>query len=304
MKFRVNTCVCGALESTFAFAVADWNFGNTSETADMRRCITCGSLFPDRFPKADALPAAYEAYYTSPRQRTGLRRWRRRLLDVVVGSAAVNRSMPATTRSLLDYGCGSGEFLHAIQNRHPDVVVSGTDVTLPGPRELLPYEWVDLDTIRHHDCQYDWITLSHVVEHLDDPYRAIGDIARVVAPGGGVWIATPNADSFLFRTLRGRARDADFPRHRQIYSRRGLTMLLEAAGFSVTYQSAPRINSLMNLATGLGNLQSSPVEFDAEPKPSRVHAVVQTISRLVSGRSCRDQDEPELIAIARPIERP
>lgn len=304
MKFCANSCACGASKSTAMFPIADWNFGNTTETGEMRRCSRCGSLFPDRFPDAETLPVAYESYYTVPRQRSGWRRWRRRILDAFIGDAYLSRDTPASARSLLDYGCGSGEFLETMRKRHSGIAVAGTDVTLPGPIERLPFEWVALDAIGEGDRRYDWITLSHVIEHVNDPHQTIAALARSIAPGGALWISTPNADSFLFGALRGRARDADFPRHRQIYSRRGLTLLLETAGLSVTFQPAPWINSILNLATGLANLRQPPEGLDADPVPSWYRAVLRTVGHQLSSSSSQDRVTPELVAIARVVKKP
>lgn len=41
------------------------------------------------------------------------------------------------------------------------------------------------------------VIIKHIVEHLPDPARAIGEISRVLEPNGVLILATPNLDSLL-----------------------------------------------------------------------------------------------------------
>ena len=52
--------------------------------------------------------------------------------------------------------------------------------------------------------RYDVVVLSNVLEHFLDPKAALADIARILRPGGELWISCPNARSWL-RALCGRA---------------------------------------------------------------------------------------------------
>ena len=83
-------------------------------------------------------------------------------------------------------------------------------------------------------------------------------LARLVgllAPDGGLWIATPNAQSFLFATAQSWSRDADFPRHRQIFSQAALVALLQAAGLQPRFHRPPRLNALLNALGTLRNVR-------------------------------------------------
>jgi SAM-dependent methyltransferase len=47
------------------------------------------------------------------------------------------------------------------------------------------------------DGAFGVVIIKHIVEHLPDPEKAIGEISRVTAPGGILILSTPNLDSLL-----------------------------------------------------------------------------------------------------------
>ena len=209
----------------------------------MMRCLECGSLFPQKFPAPDALAAAYGGYYTASKGRSRLGGFRRLYLD---------RATPAGAGRILDYGSGAGEYLARMATARPDAQRFGTDLVRP-PDAYPGYAWIDPDRIEAA-APFDWITLGHVIEHVTAPRELLARLAATLAPGGGLWIATPNADSFLFRAAGAWARDVDFPRHREVFSRRGLERLLAGAGLTATFAAAPRLNAILNTRSTIRNI--------------------------------------------------
>jgi len=295
MKFLQNKCVCGATETQVAFPVADWNFSNVTETANMLRCLSCMSLFPDRFPSEEAISTAYQEYYTAHTVRSVLAKGRRSILRILQGEAS-DRHLPATAISILDYGCGSGEWLTEIGERFPGLALHGTDMAKPA-REGLPFEWIESSTLDQQQRKFDLITLCHVLEHLRDPRETLHLLSRCLAPGGSIWIATPNAESYLFDSLGGRARDADFPRHRQIFSVPALANLLSDCGLISEFMPSPRVNTALNLASGIAARKREPT--DVAPSASIGGPIVSTVKHLVQNRRSRMARAPELILVGR-----
>jgi 2-polyprenyl-3-methyl-5-hydroxy-6-metoxy-1,4-benzoquinol methylase len=73
--------------------------------------------------------------------------------------------------------------------------------------------------------------MSHVLEHLHDPSAALAKCRRALAPGGHLWIATPNLES-AGHELFGRDRlHLDPPRHLVLFARDTLDRLLTRCGF-------------------------------------------------------------------------
>jgi len=163
------------------------------------------------------------------------------------------RDLPVGAERVLDYGCGSGAYLRLIAGGRPGLKLFGTDRFPPPP--LPPgVEWLALEQVEAAG-PFDWITLAHVVEHVAEPLALLERLARVLAPdGGGIWIATPNADSFIMDAAGSWARDIDFPRHREVFTARGLTRILARSGLDVTPVAPPIINAALNTWSTLRNV--------------------------------------------------
>ena len=76
------------------------------------------------------------------------------------------------------------------------------------------------------------VTLGDVIEHLPDPGTALDRIARLLAPGGVLWLATPDAGSRIARAM-GRRWWSVIPTHVHLFTRTSIVRLLERHGFEV-----------------------------------------------------------------------
>lgn len=111
---------------------------------------------------------------------------------------------------ILEVGCGGGHILKMF----PNAKLTGVDVSgrmldkarrnLRGyPITLLKGELNELDL---ESASFDKIICSEVLEHVVDPHRVLGDIRRLLRPGGRAVITFPNDSvvnglkSFLRRT--------------------------------------------------------------------------------------------------------
>ena len=97
------------------------------------------------------------------------------------------RNLPERRERALDVGCGRGVLLAELAVRFD--AVQGTDIDAP-MREAarqrcadLPNVVVDGAQLAELDGPYDLITLVAVLHHLDAA-QALGEVARLLAPGG------------------------------------------------------------------------------------------------------------------------
>jgi SAM-dependent methyltransferase len=74
------------------------------------------------------------------------------------------------------------------------------------------------------------ITLWHVLEHLDDPARALTTLTGWLEPGGVLLIGVPNLASLQARIGGPRWFHLDVPRHRTHFTARGIELAVVAAG--------------------------------------------------------------------------
>jgi SAM-dependent methyltransferase len=290
LEWVAGACSCGGAAATPIFQLRG---GGAGEGARMMRCRDCGGLFPDRLP-ADPR-AAYASYYTLAPVRGGWRALARRAVDLTRRDYQ-DRGTPAAAARVLDYGCGGGGFLARLSRSRPACRRSGTDAL--GPPAGADFEWLDPEGFEQAG-PFDWITLGHVVEHLDDPAAILAGLAARLSSDGGLWIATPNADSFLFATAGRWARDADFPRHRQIFSRRGLAKRLAEAGLTPQFHSPPRINAVLNTLQTVENIVVDGSRGWTARGRAAGGAILALIGHLVQPAATRDPSSPEIVVVCR-----
>jgi SAM-dependent methyltransferase len=104
----------------------------------------------------------------------------------------------ASNRRVLDAGCGTGfgtEILARSGARRADAF----DVSLEAVEhargrvgELADIVVGDLNRIPFADGSFDLVTCFEAIEHVDDPYRALDELQRVLAAGGVLLVSTPN----------------------------------------------------------------------------------------------------------------
>jgi 2-polyprenyl-3-methyl-5-hydroxy-6-metoxy-1,4-benzoquinol methylase len=107
---------------------------------------------------------------------------------------------PLAPHSVLDVGCGTGHLLRFLVDRmqtSPERIV-GVDHSEAGirrARALLPegtWHVEDLFSLSLDGDQFDLVLCSEVLEHLDEPGRAVDVLLRLCAPGGRVAITVPD----------------------------------------------------------------------------------------------------------------
>jgi SAM-dependent methyltransferase len=80
---------------------------------------------------------------------------------------------------------------------------------------------------------FDGVVFSHVVEHLLDPVAALRSAAKLLSPGGKLFIEVPNNDSDIARQSGLSWEHLDIPRHINFFGETSLRMLTKQAGLHV-----------------------------------------------------------------------
>lgn len=164
-------------------------------------CRECGFVFADTLVDQEAYDLFYaqRSKYEDSRTSTGsgLSDWdARRLRDIadMVASHAVGRDA-----RILDLGCANGGLLAAFKSSGFSDL-TGVD---PSPacaavtRNTHHVDSVAASLYSLPDLGlFDIITLSHVLEHLEDLRGAAWNFARLLRPGGMVYIEVPDASRY------------------------------------------------------------------------------------------------------------
>lgn len=102
-------------------------------------------------------------------------------------------SVPGT---VLDVGCGRGEFLHVLSARFPQLSLLGVEPSAAEAeyaRERYRLD-VRVGMFEAMDSlpKVDIVNMFHVLEHVHDPARTLGRVASLLNPGGLLLLEVPN----------------------------------------------------------------------------------------------------------------
>src|SRR5260370_1959800 len=135
--------------------------------------------------------------------------------------------------SILDVGCGGGELLLNLLSEGFKSL-AGVDPYLPRAvsygKEL---ELFNCQLSEHRNRQYDFIMLNHSFEHMPEPLAVIGELKRLLNPGGRLLIRIPLAGTWAWRNYGGNWVALDSPRHLDLHTPPRIRPLAQAAGLRV-----------------------------------------------------------------------
>jgi 2-polyprenyl-3-methyl-5-hydroxy-6-metoxy-1,4-benzoquinol methylase len=147
--------------------------------------------------------------------------------------------------TLLDYGCGTGDFLELAQKtgwnvqgiepsgqaRHIAETKTGSNIQHPNELESIPSN------------SFDVITLWHVLEHVPNLMETVNELKRVLKPGGYLILALPNFNSRDARQYSERWAAYDVPRHLWHFSKKGVEHLAAQSDFEIKEHLPMRFDS-------------------------------------------------------------
>jgi 2-polyprenyl-3-methyl-5-hydroxy-6-metoxy-1,4-benzoquinol methylase len=198
--------------------------------ADLYRCRACTHCFshPD---SVEAEPYAPE-YFDEHHQR-----WFAHPNTALFASIARRLAKGA---SVLDVGCGRGDFLKYLRRTRPDLKLTGIDLSRNDPVPGITFLQGDFLTtpIPEH---FDAVVSLAVIEHFVDVQAFAVRLKQLVKPGGSVTVMTLNESSLVFALARTGKRigvslafDRLYSRHHlHHFTRNSLRALMEGYGFEI-----------------------------------------------------------------------
>lgn len=194
-------------------------------------CEGCGLYYTTPIPPTDdtASDVAESNKYTEDQlaKEAFFRRRAETLLDDVEGHGVRGR--------LLDVGCAIGTELAAARDRGWDAVgleLSKSSLSVARERGF-DARGDRLEEAGLPDGSFDLVTLNHVLEHIPAPSSFLSEVQRVLRPGGLLFVAVPNVETWWIHLKGDRYGWTFQDDHFLHFSRKTLSNLLERHGFEL-----------------------------------------------------------------------
>ena len=198
---------------------------------------------------------------------------------------------------VLDVGCGQGRHLMLMPEGSIGIDLH-PNKELVGDYELLIH---DLDNgLPFKDNSFDVIFGSHVLEHLESPYKTLKDFYRCLKLGGGLIVGIPNPACIYF-DFYGLTKESDWSEHLYAWNLEQAIRFITNCGFSVekTYCNFPfskRFGKIWNSLPFVKRI-SADLWFIAKKKDEKVYLkpskrnILEKILRKLFGSAMSQSQE-------------
>ncbi|MDP5169453.1 MAG: class I SAM-dependent methyltransferase [Bacteroidia bacterium] len=202
-------------------------------------CGDCTHRFTQDVPVESEIGAYYQSedYISHSNTNRGLiNRLYQWVRNYTIGKkvALIQKQSGKPTGSILDVGCGTGEFLAGmkaagwkVQGLEPDGGAREQASNITATKIGKPEELFTLPET------YDVITMWHVLEHVHQLHEYLDRFGELLSPSGVLLVAVPNYTSTDAQYYEQNWAAYDVPRHLYHFSPESMNRVMKLHGFQV-----------------------------------------------------------------------
>jgi 2-polyprenyl-3-methyl-5-hydroxy-6-metoxy-1,4-benzoquinol methylase len=230
-----NCPICNS--SSFSNFLSCQDFTVTNQIFQLKKCQSCGFIITSPRPGIDEIGKYYESdNYIS--HSGGSKKFIDKLYLIVrkytLNSKRKIIESHSQKGSLLDYGCGTGDFLNTcIQHGWKGTGVEPSTAAREKAELTTQSKIIKENITQLFGNQYNTITLWHVLEHIHDLNQKLTDLTKLLDTKGTIFIAVPNHEAWDSIKYKEHWAAYDVPRHLWHFSKENMTRLLAQHGLRV-----------------------------------------------------------------------
>jgi 2-polyprenyl-3-methyl-5-hydroxy-6-metoxy-1,4-benzoquinol methylase len=245
MEKLTNCPVC--LGEKFKEVLSCADYTTTKEEFVICQCSDCSFQFTNPRPDINESGKYYQSenYISHTDSKKGLLNKLYQIArDYMIATKYKSTVKKYNAKSLVDYGCGTGDFLkYCIDKGHNAIGLeiddSARKIALnKGCKEV--YEPSHLSNISSDSA--DIITLWHVLEHIHDLHPTVKHFNRILNESGTLVIAVPNHESHDAKHYGKYWAAYDVPRHLYHFNIASMIRLMNDEGFKLIETKTMRLD--------------------------------------------------------------
>ncbi len=239
--------VCGS-GSFEPFLVCN-DYTVSQEQFNIVSCKDCGFKFTNPRPDNTVLGSYYkaESYVSHTNSKKGIvNKLYHAVRNHTLKSKIQMVSEYVSRGTILDYGCGTGMFLSAINKAGWETFgMEPDDSARKMASEHGLNVFSDKDRVNAYviDKKFNAITLWHVLEHVTDMPETLSFFKNKLKKDGALIIAVPNHASYDAEYYKEFWAAYDVPRHLHHFDIKSMTLLVEQAGFKLQQTKPMKFDS-------------------------------------------------------------
>ncbi|MBG15234.1 MAG: methyltransferase [Crocinitomicaceae bacterium] len=226
--------VCKAKEKEKHLLVVDHNVSNDVFT--ITKCCKCGFLFTNPIPTKETIGNYYKSnnYISHSGTKKGLINY---IYHFVRNYQLFKKerliSNLSNEKTLLDIGCGTGEFLSYCKNKGWNTVGTEPDLqTRERIKNLTIFPGLNSKELRENS--FSIVTMWHVLEHVYDLEDDLKTISSLIKKGGYLIVAVPNHESFDAKIYKENWVAYDVPIHLYHFRKKDIKALFSKFNFELS----------------------------------------------------------------------